>query len=74
MREITIRDEFIRLGQSLKLSGIASTGVEAKYMIEDGLVTVNDNAENRRGRKLYPGDIVKVSTDSGRDEFVVKSL
>jgi len=56
MNEIFIRDEFIKLGQALKLSGIAESGVDAKDMILDGLVCVNGNVEYQRGKKLYVGD------------------
>ena len=40
-KEIRIRDEFIRLGQALKLAGISQTGIEAKIMITSGEVRVN---------------------------------
>ena len=53
--EIKIRDEFIKLGQALKLAGVVEDGVEAKYAIQDGLVQVNDQ---RRGRKVYEGDVI----------------
>lgn len=58
--EIQIRDgeEFIRLGQALKKAGMVGSGVDAKMVILDGLVTVNGEVEERRGRKLYPGDTV----------------
>ncbi len=56
--EIEIRDEFIKLGQALKLAGIASSGIEAKALIEDGLVLVNGETETRRGKKLRNGDVV----------------
>lgn len=58
--EITIRDgeEFIRLGQALKKAGVVGSGVDAKMIILDGAVTVNGEVEQRRGRKLYSGDIV----------------
>ena len=56
MESITIRDEFIKLGQAMKLAGLVDTGVDAKYAIEAGKVTVNGEPENRRGRKLYKGD------------------
>lgn len=58
MEEIFIKDEFIKLGQALKLAGLASSGVEAKFMIEDGIVTVNGEKELRRGKKIRPGDII----------------
>ncbi len=56
MENINIKDDFIKLGQALKLSGVAGSGVDAKYLIEDGLVEVNGEKETRRGRKLYKGD------------------
>ena len=56
MEEIKIRDEFIKLGQLLKLADMVQDGVEAKYVITDGLVKVN--GDDRRGRKVYEGDIV----------------
>jgi ribosome-associated protein len=58
MIEITIRDEFIKLGQALKLAGVVEDGVEAKYVINDGLVKVNGETDLRRGRKVYVGDII----------------
>ena len=58
MNNIIIRDEFIKLGQALKLCGAVESGVEAKDVITEGLVMVNGEEELRRGRKLYPGDTV----------------
>lgn len=57
MTEITIRDEFIKLGQAMKLAGLVESGVEAKDVITDGQVKVNGEVDTRRGRKLYPGDV-----------------
>lgn len=59
MNQIEIRDEFIKLGQALKLAGIAESGVDAKIMIEEETVKVNGKTETRRGRKLYDGDAVE---------------
>ena len=56
--EIKIRDEFIKLGQALKLAGVLEDGVEAKYAIQDGLVQVNGEVDQRRGRKVYEGDVI----------------
>lgn len=56
--EIKIRDEFIKLGQALKLAGVVEDGVEAKYVIQDGLVKVNGQVDERRGRKVYEGDVI----------------
>ena len=55
---IHIRDEFIKLGQAMKLADLVSDGVEAKYVISDGLVKVNGEVATRRGRKLYVGDTI----------------
>ena len=64
IRDVSIVDEMIRLGQFLKLAGLADDGVEAKEMIEAGEVTVNGRPESRRGRQLKIGDVV--ATQSGR--------
>lgn len=56
--EIKIRDEFIKLGQALKLAGVVEDGVEAKYAIQNGLVQVNGEVDQRRGRKVYEGDVI----------------
>ncbi len=64
MEVITIRDEFIKLGQAMKLAGFVESGVEAKIVIQDGLVKVNGIVDDRRGRKLYSGDIVTYRGES----------
>lgn len=56
--EISIRDDFIKLGQALKLAGLVRDGVEAKAVITEGLVTVNGEVDTRRGRKVYKGDTI----------------
>ena len=48
----------IKLGQALKATGMVESGVEAKEVIQEGLVMVNGETETRRGRKLYGGDVV----------------
>ena len=59
METIRLRetDEFIKLGQALKKAGLEGSGVDAKNDIQAGLVKVNGEVEERRGRKLYEGDI-----------------
>ena len=64
MEIIKIRDEFIKLGQAMKLAGMVGSGVDAKMVIQDGLVTVNGVVEERRGRKLYSGDIISYNGES----------
>lgn len=58
MKEIKLRpdDEYIKLGQALKLASLVSSGVEAKIVVQEGEVLVNGEVDTRRGRKLYPGD------------------
>ena len=58
METIKIRDEYIKLGLALKLSGICGSGVDAKHLIENGMVTVNGETELQRGKKLRHGDVV----------------
>ena len=59
--ELPIRDDMIRLGQALKLASLAEDGVEAKALIDNGLVQVNGEIEERRGRQLHAGDTVSVN-------------
>lgn len=51
-------EEFIRLGQVLKAAGFVENGGQTKEVIQDGFVSVNGEVETRRGRKLYPNDVV----------------
>jgi ribosome-associated protein len=60
-REVTIRSEMIRLGQLLKLAGLAGDGAQARAMIAAGQVSVNGAVEERRGRQLRPGDRVTIA-------------
>lgn len=57
--EITIKDEFIKLGQALKLAGLVENGAEAKEVIQAGAVQVNGETDLRRGRKLAAGDVIE---------------
>lgn len=56
-----IDTEYIKLDSFLKAVNAVTSGGEAKLLIAEGLVTVNGEIERRRGRKLYPGDRVKVA-------------
>ena len=66
MRDVPIGGESIRLGQFLKIADLVDTGGEGKILIASGDVTVNGEVETRRGRQLYPGDVVEVSGRSAR--------
>lgn len=67
--EIKIKGEYITLSQILKLSGAASTGGEAKFMILDGRVRVNGQIANRRNMKIFSGYIIEVD-----DGLTIKAL
>lgn len=69
MEKLLIKDDFIKLGQALKLCGIAQSGVDAKMMIINGEVKYNGQVETQRGKKLYEGDTFEAD---GRVFQVVK--
>lgn len=58
METIKIRDDYIKLGQAMKLGGLVGSGVEAKIAVQNGKVKVNGTIELQRGKKLHNGDIV----------------
>ncbi|MFC6647644.1 MULTISPECIES: S4 domain-containing protein YaaA [Paenibacillus] len=64
MKKIVIHSGYIKLDQFLKLSDCVSTGGMAKALLQEGHVQVNGEVEERRGRKLYPGDKIQVQ-DNG---------
>ena len=70
-KDIYLRDgeEYITLQSLLKITNLISTGGMAKAYLSEVEVLVNDEEENRRGRKLYPNDVIKAS---GRT-FVIKA-
>jgi len=66
MITVNIREdeEFIKLGQALKKASVVGSGVEAKFVIQDGLVELNGEVELQRGKKLYDGDIVSFNGET----------
>lgn len=66
---VEIRDEFIKLGQAMKLAGCVDMGSDAKVLLEEGSVEVNGEVETRRGRKLYDGDVFTVDGE----DYLIKS-
>ena len=64
MLTVKLRDDHIRLGQAIKAAGAAGSGVEAKFLIKDGLVKVNGETEYQRGKKLYDGDRIECSGET----------
>lgn len=68
METIKLRNEYIKLGQALKAAGFVESGVEAKEVIKNGLVTVNGEVDIRRGKKLYAGDIAEFNGEKVKIE------
>ncbi|MDQ4502794.1 RNA-binding S4 domain-containing protein [Sinomonas sp. ASV322] len=66
MHDVEIREGTIRLGQLLKLASLVEDGVEAADLIRNGLVKVNGEIEERRGRQLTAGDVVEVGGERVR--------
>ena len=66
IRDVEIREEPIRLGQFLKLAGLAEDGVHARELVEDEQVQVNGRVETRRGAQLRIGDVVAVDGQRAR--------
>lgn len=64
--DVPIRDSMIRLGQLLKLANLVEDGVEAAELIKNGLVKVNGEIDDRRGRQLHNGDTVTVNGQTVR--------
>ena len=59
MESFKLKDEFIKLGQLLKAANLVSSGVDAKFVIQDGLVKVNGEVDVKRCKKIHVGDIVE---------------
>lgn len=63
-KEVLITTPYITLGQLLKEEDIISSGGQAKWYLKDNLVYLNDEPENRRGKKLYDGDTIRLADES----------
>ena len=64
MAKIVLREDFIKLGQSLKAAKLVGSGVEAKIVILDGKVKVNGQVELQRVKKLYDKDVVSFAGET----------
>lgn len=58
MMDIKVKNDYITLGQLLKVADFVQSGGEAKFAVKELVIEVNGEKENRRGRKLYPNDEV----------------
>ena len=70
MEIVKIRDEYIKLGQALKLAGLVESGVDAKIEIQEGFVKVNGEVELQRGKKIYVDDVIEFDGHQVRVENV----
>lgn len=61
---IELKSEYITLGQVLKAADVISSGGMAKWYLSEFPVFVNQVEENRRGRKLYDGDVVELPNEA----------
>ena len=68
MKPLKITTPYSTLQQLLKIEDIISSGGEAKFYLAENPVLVNGELENRRGRKLYPKDVIKVDNQ----EFIIE--
>jgi ribosome-associated protein len=66
VRDVSIRGDTIRLGQVLKLAGLAGSGGEARALVEQAAVRVNGEVETRPGRQLRRGDVVALGSEAVR--------
>ena len=73
MSEIKLREDYIKLGQALKAAGSVGSGVDAKFVIQDGRVKVNGETEYQRGKKLYDGDVITYEGETIRIVMVACS-
>ncbi|HYG93103.1 MAG TPA: RNA-binding S4 domain-containing protein [Nocardioides sp.] len=64
--DVPISDESIKLGQFLKLANLVDSGSDAKPLLAAGMVRVNGEVEQRRGRQLREGDVVSIAAASAR--------
>ena len=69
MKEISIDTDYIKLDQFLKFAGVVQTGGQAKVMISEGSIIVNNEVTLQRGKKIRKNDIVEIK---GYDSFVVR--
>ena len=60
IKEIKIESEYITLGQFLKIADIISSGGEAKAFLACNRILINNEEDNRRGRKLYKDDVIEI--------------
>lgn len=71
MKSIVINTEYIKLDQLLKWAGVVGSGTDAKYLITEGFVKVNNQVVLQRGKKVYRGDQIEIELER-KIEFIVE--
>ena len=66
MKEVKIKTEYITLGQLIKYLSLVGSGGEVKFFIVENQILLNDEPENRRGKKIYPNDVVEINNQTYR--------
>lgn len=61
VKNVNIKEEYINLGQLIKMLDLVSSGGETKHFLLNTHILVNNEVENRRGRKLYKGDLITIN-------------
>jgi len=64
METVYITTEYIKLDQFLKFTQIAEYGADAKFIIKQGIIFMNDKVVLERGKKLYPGDVITIKAEN----------
>ena len=64
METVYITTEYIKLDQLLKFTQIAEDGADAKFIINQGIIFMNDKVILERGKKLYPGDVITIKAEN----------
>lgn len=64
IKEFKVTSAYITLGQFLKEESIVSSGGQAKWYLQENPVLLNGIKENRRGKKLHPGDMLEIAHET----------
>lgn len=66
MKDVKIKTEYITLGQLIKYLSLIGSGGEIKFFLMENQIFLNGESENRRGKKIYPSDILKINNEEYR--------
>lgn len=66
MKDVKITTEYITLGQLVKFLSLVGSGGEVKFFLHENEILINGENDNRRGRKIYPNDLVIIDNQQYR--------